>query len=273
MYKLVAIDLDGTLLNSEKKVSEENRTALQLASEKDVKIVICSGRVFKGARVFARHISTNEPIIACNGALIKDMQTDDVLYANTVSKEDCHRIVDICHKENVYFHAYLGDVLYTEALKFGSAFHSKMNQRLPSEDRLEIVLADDMHEVVETNPALAYKFVAISDNAEQLAKTRSRICDIKTIDVMSSFYDNFEMVNHGVSKGNAVKFLCEKLDIKREEVIAIGDNENDLSMIQYAGVGVAMGNAESIVKDIADYITLDNDKNGVSDAIRKFILD
>ncbi|MCR4434698.1 MAG: Cof-type HAD-IIB family hydrolase [Clostridiales bacterium] len=272
MYKLMAIDLDGTLLNSSKNISKENVKMLQLAMNEGVKIVICSGRIFKSARIYARQVCARGPLIACNGAVIKDMETEQVFYNNTLSKKDCFNIIDICRKQGIYFHIYIGDTLYAQTLEFGAAFYKKLNEELPEQDRINIEIEKDLNRVVEENPISPSKIVVVSEDLELLSRARKKISEIDSVEIMSSFYDNFEIVNRGVNKGNALKFLSEKMNLDREEIVAIGDNENDYSMIRFAGVGIAMGNAENFIKEIADYITLDNDNNGVAAAVKKYIL-
>ncbi|RCX17952.1 hypothetical protein DFR58_106120 [Anaerobacterium chartisolvens] len=272
MYKLIAVDLDGTLLNSQKYVSRENRHALKCAMDKGVKVVVCSGRIFAGARIFAGQIETNEPVIACNGAVIKEMSSSKVIYSNSLSAQACCEIIDVCHKEDIYFHVYIGDTMYTERLEYSSLFYWNRNAELSEEDKVDIRLTEDIKRVVEGNTDPIAKVVVISRDGGKLSKARRSMEFVKTIDITSSNYDNFEVINHGVSKWNALKYLIERMKIQPGEVIAIGDNENDSSMIKNAGLGIAMGNAEEYIKQIADYVTLDNDQNGVAEAVKEFIL-
>jgi hypothetical protein len=272
MYKLISVDLDGTLLNSRKKISKENKEAIELAIEKGVKVVVCSGRVFKGARVYARELNIREPLISCNGAVIRDIKTDEMYYSNLLRKDDCYNIIDICRKENIYFHVYIDNDVYTEKPECPSVSYWRGNSEQPEEDRVKVYMTDDFNKVVNQSSVQVSKFVAISRDFGLLSKVRTKIEGINNVDVMSSNHDNFEVVNKGVNKGTALKFLSEKLKIESKEIIAIGDNENDLEMLKYAGFRIAMGNAEKSVKEIADHITLSNDENGVAEAIMKLVL-
>lgn len=272
MYKLVAIDLDGTLLNSGKRISDENKNTLRLAMEKGVKIVVCSGRIFSGARIFALEIGTNGPLIACNGAIIKDLETEELLYTSTLDMEDSCKIIDICRREDIYFHAYIGDTMYTEKLDYSSLFYWERNQELPEEDRIDIQIVESMKKLLSEIPTPVAKFVVICKDNEKLLRIRKLVERIEGVTVVSSGQDNFEVVNAGVGKGAALKFLAERLGIRREETMAIGDNENDISMLEYAGLSIVMENGEPFVKELADFITVSNNENGVAYAIRKFIL-
>ncbi len=272
MYRLISVDLDGTLLNSQKKISGENIEAIHMAIEKGIKVIICSGRVFKGARVFARKINTKEPLVSCNGAVVKELETGKILYSNLLRKEDCYEVVDICRRENIYFHAYMDDDMYTENPDCPSILYWKGNSELPERDRVKINITDDFKKTIEKSNILVSKIVVISEDLNALSMIRKRIEEVTGVDVMSSNFDNFEVVNRGANKGTALKFLSEKLNIAREEIIAIGDNENDYTMLKYAGLSIAMGNAEDSIKRIADLVTLTNDESGVAKAIKKIVL-
>ncbi|MCX7710114.1 MAG: Cof-type HAD-IIB family hydrolase [Clostridia bacterium] len=271
MYKLIAIDLDGTLLNSKKHISQEDKDAIRFAIAQGVKIVICSGRIFAGVKIFARQLEIKGPIIACNGALISDAETGDILYSNPLKVEDCIRVIELCREEGIYFHVYAGETMLAEKLEFSSLFYQKRNEFLPEEERIKIRIVDNVGQVLRAETDLPYKLVAISEEQRVLRNLRSKVQKISGVEVVSSNYDNFEVMNSGVNKGAALKFISEILGIKREETIAIGDNENDDSMIRFAGLGVAMGNAEDSIKRISQYVTKANEECGVAEVIRKYI--
>lgn len=272
MYKLVAIDLDGTLLDMNKEVSERNKKALALAREKGVKIVVCSGRVYIGARLYAKQIGSVDPIIACNGAIITDRLDGKIIYSDNLDTEVCIKINEICQKHGVYYHVYAGDTMLTERLGFTSERYFERNKFLPPEDRVDIEVVENMETKLRAIPGKVLKFVIVTDDPEQLRRVRKDMEQLEEVDVMSSNYDNFEVMNKGVSKGAALERLSSVLDIPASQMMAIGDNENDISMFEYAGLSVAMANGESIAKAAAKYITEANDDDGVAHAIEKFIL-
>lgn len=117
-----------------------------------------------------------------------------------------------------------------------------------------------------------YKFLFIDNEREKLVKLRQELSTLNGINISSSWDNNLEVMDNWVSKGNSLEFLCNKLKISAKDVIAIGDNENDLTMINYAGLGVSMGNAADIVKNNADIITTTNDEDGVAKIIEKYVL-
>ncbi len=272
MYKLVAIDLDGTLLDSTKEISTRNKKAIASAIEKGIKIVICSGRVYSGARLYAKQIDSKDPIIACNGAVIAEKVDGRVIYSNYLHTEACMKINDIFHKNDLYFHVYAGDTMYTEKLGFTSLKYFEKNKSLPKEDRVDIEIVEDMAAKLKSISGMVLKFVAVADNKALLKIARYEIEQLQNVDVMSSNYDNFEVMQKGVNKGAALKKVSEYLKVPPSEMIAIGDNENDISMFKYAGLSIAMENGEDIAKEAAQYVTASNDDDGVAQAIERFIL-
>lgn len=272
MYKLVAIDLDGTLLNMDKEISERNKKVISSAIQKGIKIVVCSGRVYTGARLYAKQLGSKDPVIACNGAIITEHLDGEVLYLNNLNTEDCLKINEVCQKHGVYYHVYAGDTMLTEKLGFTSKKYYERNRALPAEDRVDIEIVGSMAEKLKSIPGKVLKFVVVSDDPELLKTVRNDMMQIESVDLMSSNYDNFEVMNKGVSKGAALERLSQFLKIPAGEMMAIGDNENDVSMFEYAGLSIAMGNAESCAKEAAMCITAPNNQDGVAIAIEKYIL-
>lgn len=271
MYKLIAVDLDGTLLDENKGIHEDDKAALAYAVEKGITVVVCSGRIFKGAGFYAKDLGLQGPVIACNGAIIRDLATGKDLYMQLLGMQQCLEIIALCRRENIYFHAYAGDVMYSEKLEHSTLFYWNKNQQLSPGDRVDIHITDSVADKLLELKAVPSKIVVISDDAEKLAHVRKGVSDITGVAVMSSGRNNFEVMDAAVSKGAALQFLTDRIGIAREEVIAVGDNENDESMIRFAGIGIAMGNAEESLKAVADFVTLPNTSQGVAYAIKKFL--
>ncbi|MDF2503706.1 Cof-type HAD-IIB family hydrolase [Clostridium sp.] len=271
-YKLICIDMDGTLLNDKKEVSEENLNALKMASEKGVKIAVCTGRLFASARYYAELIGVKAPVIASNGAYIREKDRDDVIYELSLGVDKCKKIQSIIDKYdfNVYYNKY--DSVFTEAEFSKDNTYAAMNKILPDKNKIKLITTKDINKVIEEQGDNILKCICISDDYESLDKAREEILKVGEYEVVSSNRDNIEIMIKGVAKGRAVKVLADFYNISREEIICIGDNENDLSMIDYAGMGVAMGNATDVVKKIANYVTDTNNNAGVAKVIEKFVL-
>lgn len=268
-YKLVAIDMDGTLLNNNNEVSERTRKAIDKAKEKGVHIVISTGRVLKSALYYGKSLNLRAPIIACNGAIIAD-ESDNIIYKNSIDKNLIKSIIDIAKERNIYYHFYDESRFYShvkveEVLKF----YNEGNK----ENSIDIKVFENIEEIIEDKDLNVYKFIFIDENKDNLQNLRRELGNIDNIGISSSWANNIEAMGCNVSKGEAVKELCTKLNIKPEEVIAIGDSENDLPMLRFAGLGVAMGNGNQIIKKEADYITDTNQEDGVAKVIEKFILE
>lgn len=271
-YKLICIDMDGTLLNDDKKISNQNIEAIKKAHDKGVNIAICTGRIFISARYFAELIGVKAPIIASNGAYIREKDKEEVVYKVPLGKDNCEEIEKILNRYD--FHKYYNQF---DSIVSGKAFPKDyryviVNNTLPKKHKINLVTTDNMGQYIKENSDEILKCVCISTDFEKLSEAKAELLKIDGIEAVSSGRDNIEIMNRGVSKGRAVSKLADFYNISSDEVICIGDNENDISMIKYAGLGVAMGNGESYVKDVADYVTNTNNNSGVAKVIEKFIL-
>lgn len=270
-YKLICMDMDGTVLDDDKKVSEENLKAIKEAHSKGVKIAICTGRLFANAKVYADMFGIKAPIIASNGAYIKDKDDNDVIYKSVLGSEKAKKIFSTINKYGLSIFFNTCDAVISNRDFDERNTYVRMNKELPKDQQVKLIYIKDMLEIIEKNGDEILKCICIESDIEKLNRARKEIEAFGEFEVVSSFRNNFEVMCRGVSKGRAAKVLAGFYNIKREEVICIGDNENDISMIEYAGLGVAMGNAEDKVKKISDYITDTNNNFGVAKAINKFV--
>ena len=268
-YKLVAIDMDGTLLNSSNQVSERTRDIIEKAKNKGAHIVLSTGRVLKSALSYSQSLNLKNPIVACNGAIIVD-EDSNIIYKRPMDNNLVKEIVNLARREDVYYHFYDESRFYShvkvdEVLKFYNEGNAKT--------RIDVEVFDDIEELIKLKDLNVYKFLFIDDNNDKLKKLRTELDKLRNIGTSSSWVNNIEAMGLNVSKGEALRELCNRLHINPEEVIAIGDSENDISMLQFAGLGVAMGNGGEAIKKQADYITDSNDEDGVAKVIEKFVLE
>lgn len=272
-YKMLVMDMDGTLLTDDKQVSDENKEALRRASALGVKIVISTGRIFTSARAYGEMLGVDTPIIASNGAYIREKDKDEVIYAKPMGEDNIRRVVELSKKYNIYCHLFTSDTVYTEKLIYASANYHKWNKMLPQDKqvKIEIVDRDQWDLVVNEHSDELLKAVIIDEDFDKILSMRRELSSID-VEIASSFRNNFEVMNKGVSKGNAVAFLAGCCNIDRDEIICMGDNENDISMIKYAGLGIAMENGTDEAKRAAKFVTRSNNDSGVAYAIEKFIL-
>ena len=289
MYKLVAIDLDGTLLNSYGEVSNENKQAIKNAINKGVEVVLSSGRIGDSVESIAHDLSANNYYISGNGSMLYNMQEDKIEYENFIEKEKMLKLIKICEENSIYYSIYTENMVITKSLKYNVAFYNYDNIKKAFDKRTNINIVQNIYEYVENLKNNKFLKITICDDSEIIF---SRIIDkfkkINNIDVLDVAhmsrkiikegteevpveYYYTEITNKNVDKWTAIEILIKKLNIKREEVIAIGDNMNDKLMIKNAGIGVAMGQANPKIKEIADFITQDNNNNGVANILNKLI--
>ena len=273
MYKLLAIDLDMTLLDREKKISQKNKVAIKLAKQKGLHVVLCSGRILKGVMHFAKVLGlSDEVVVACNGAIVRDLKTNKDVYYIGLDNDSSIEIAKICKANNIYYHYYYKDIMITQRLDYSSRFYYEKNKELPDDEIIEIIV-DDSLETIKSCENLITKFVIIDKDIEKVDYVRKQIQEnVYNIETTKSDVNILEIMKKGVNKRNALECVCSYLKIDKKEVIAIGDNENDLEMIGFAGLGIAMENAIDSLKEIADYITDSYENDGVAKAIEKFVL-
>ncbi|WP_418223273.1 Cof-type HAD-IIB family hydrolase [Clostridium isatidis] len=274
--KLICIDMDGTLLNSKHEVSDENKKAIKKAHDRGVNIALCTGRMFLSAKYYADLIGINTPIIASNGAFIKNGYNDKAIYENPLPKDIAIEIYKIAKKYRLTIQFNSWNVLFMETPASEEHAYVVMNRDLPEEKRVKFIINEKLDEAIQNYEGNILKAGVIEKaaNKDKLWTAKEEIKDIfrDKLHVVSSGDNNFEITVGSVSKGNAAAYLAKLLNIPQEEVMCIGDSENDLSMIKYAGIGVAMGNGLDIVKEAADYVTDTNDNIGVAKAIEHFVL-
>lgn len=277
-YKMLVTDMDYTLLNKEKKISERNREAVRKAIEKGVHMVVATGRIYTSARVYAKLLGLSTPIIASNGAIIREAafssseNTERTMFKDTLNMKAVKEMIKLSRKYGLCCHFFTEDTIYSEKLVTVSLRYTEWNKYLGAEDQVKIIIVDDILEALEGDKAEILKAVVVDRDSEKLQGLRNDILSTGIVSASQSMKDNLEVMNKGVTKGNAVKMLARMYGIDRKEIIAIGDNENDMSMIEYAGMGIAMGNAEESLKNVAKCITGDYQEDGVAEAIEKFIL-
>lgn len=265
--------MDGTLLNSKRVISEETRLVLQKAHALGVQVVVSTGRIFSNAAFFSNSIGVKSPVIASNGSFVREKDKDEVIYKCTIDSKKCMEIMGICKKYKTKANFYTPYGTFCNSRLF--FFIMKNFVQKQASEPIFVKYFNNERKLIENilkNEDNIIKCEIVHRDAKKIKQLREVLSEIYDIEIASSSSRNIEITKKGVSKGSAVKKLAEYYNIKREEIIAIGDSENDMSMIEFAGLGVAMGNALEKVKAKADYVTDTNDNNGVAKVIEKYIL-
>ena len=289
MVKLITIDIDGTLLNSYGEVSRENKRAIQKALDKNIDVVLTSGRMPKGILPIANEINSNNYLICGNGAAIYDIQKDKMIYSNYLSKKKVLEIIDLCEKNNIFYNIYTNNRILAKELNYNLLYYTYENTKKPREKRTRICLVKDMHSYILKYEEDDFLKITICDkdqtNFKNITKTLKRVKNIDVLDVShiskkiiefeSKIYEityyYTEITNKNVNKWTAIERLIKLLKINKNEVLSIGDNINDKEMIENAGIGVVTENGSPLMKDIADRVVASNNENGVADAINTYI--
>ncbi len=289
MYKMIAIDLDGTLLNSYGQVSEKNKELLNKAMQKDINIVIASGRSTNSVKNIANELGVNSYIICGNGSLIYDLKKDEIIYDKFIDKKKVLQIIKICEANSIYYNIYTESMVIAKTLHNNVLFYHQENAGKADSKKTKINIVQDIYKYVEEMENQNILKITISDNDNVIfngiIKKLREIKDIDVLDVahmsrkiikygteeISLEYYYTEITNQNVDKWYAIEYLIDKLGIKKEEVMTIGDNVNDKIMIENAGLGVAMGNSAPYIKEVADVVVSDNNQDGVAEAIEKVL--
>lgn len=271
-YKLIVTDMDGTVLGEDHKITDENKKALREVEKMGIKVVFATGRFHDSAKEHIDFLEDTMPIISSNGAIIKHPITNKVYYSNFIDKNTSLEIAEVMERYNLSYQVYTDKNIFQtyqteEEMMFMRDFIAKNFS-----DNTEITFKQDIREDIKNSNVLKFNVLEM-ENPKLLDKVRDDLKFMNNIEITSSWKNNLEIMNEGSNKGNAVEFLANLLEIDREHIMAFGDNYNDLSMIEFAGIGVAMGNAEEKVKNIANYITDKNGNSGVAKAINNLILE
>ncbi len=282
--RLIATDLDGTLLNEEHEVSKENIKAIRRAQEQGIEVIVATGRTYFDAVSICKKFGLNTYLISYNGAAIHDktgqeissltMGRDDVRYmVNWLEERDYYYEVSTNKKIYISFHA--KEILQREAQRLkGTAFEvdstyfEEIVEQIFSQSGMTPV--ENYEEAMDAAEAL-YKVFCFSFDDKKRQIAIDTFAGMKQFLMTSSMTNNFELGNKDASKGNALKIVADRLGISLDKAMAIGDNYNDVSMMEIVGFSVAMGTAKEDIKKLCSFVTYGNDKHGVAHAIEKFM--
>lgn len=290
MYKLIAIDLDGTLLDSYGEVSENTKRILKETMKKGTKVIIASGRTVDSIKAIAEDISSDKYIIAGNGSIIYDLKEKNVIYEKYIPKSKALNIIKICNDNSITYSVYTNKTIIADSLKYNILYYYKQNLKKETSKKTSITIVPNIYDYVKSMDNEKVMKIFICDKHQSvfnsILKKFSEIEDIEILDVshmsrkmisngskdiaLEYFYT--EITEKDVDKWYAIEYLINKLNIDKTEIITIGDNINDVKMIEQAGLGIAMKGSSPKVTGVADYITdLDNNHNGAALAIEKFL--
>ena len=270
MYKIIACDLDETLLNDNAIICQRNKEAIQKAIEHGVKFVPATGRGYRSTQDILEELNLKdmaaEYVISFNGACLTENKDNTVLNFEGLTWETAEKLFELGQKYDVCIHVYSPDVLYV--------YHVDEDELNYIRLRYNFKIIDDQKNLEFLKGQKIPKVIYGSTDSEylhQIAEELGSITDDLDVSYSSNRYMEFN--KKGINKGSGLKKLAQKLGVSMDETIALGDNFNDLSMIQAAGLGIGMNNTNPKMKQECDYITeADNNQGGVAEAIEHFVL-
>ena len=286
MYKLVAIDLDGTMLNQYGIITEKTKKAIKKVQDKGVEVMIASGRAITSVKRFSKEINSKKYFISGNGAITYDIENNKILYENILKKQKALQIIKICEENSIYYNIYTETGIIAKNLNYNTLYYYKDNLTKPDENRTHINIVEDVYNYIDEKNEKILKIMICDEHRavfNSIVRKLKEIPDIEVLDVshmsrkiikqgteeiaLEYFYTEVSAKN--VDKWNALEEIIKLMNITKEEVVTIGDNANDLKMIKNAGLGIAMGESAPYIKQTADMVALSNEEDGVANILRK----
>lgn len=280
MVKMIISDMDGTLLNGAMKISEENSKAIKAAQNKGIEFMVATGRDRGAAAAPLQEAGIDCAMITLNGAQIFD-RNGETLSAVEISKEKMRKMLAILDEHDVYYEVFTTDDIYSssQAARVES-FATELSAHMPhltyktaiamasaNIAMWDIAYTDDMHKLIEEDKQFLKLFCFHKDGPNVLGPVAKKLEELGDIVVSSSGAHNLEVNHKNAQKGIAVASVAQERHVSLDDIMTIGDNFNDVSMLELAGVSFAMGNASVEVKEYAKYVTDTNLESGVAKAI------
>ena len=284
MYKLAAIDLDGTMLNQYGIVTQRTKQAIKRAQQRGIEVIIASGRPMDSIKAIAEEIKSEKYFISGNGAIIYDIQNDKIIYENTLKKQKTLDIIKICEENSIYYNIYTEKEIIAKNLQCNVLYYHKENLNKEEKNKTHINIVENIYDYIVDRDEKVVKITICDNNQVIFNSIMRKLKEIEEIEVLEVSHMSRKIIRQGsvevpieyfyteisaqnVDKWNAIEFLKEKMQIKTEEIVAIGDNVNDKKMIENAGLGIAMGESTPVIKNVANQITGSNNEDGVAQAL------
>ena len=275
MNKLLFTDIDGTLTNSKGKIPEKNIKAINRLADKGIKTVLCTGRNITKALPVAKALNINLPIVCIDGILLYDVKNKRTIHGMLLENSEAKELINIAEKFGVFAEA-------SNGYKYYKHIHSKdqlkfdfFNSHTPI-GRLKSYLGgirylNSYSELKKISGGYYQVTIGCDENIKKEIIEEIKSKGFENIDIRDNLWDGYIFINRkGADKSRGIDILCSKFGISPDETVSIGDDLNDLGMLEFCGTGVAMGNALDKVKKAADFVTLTNDENGFALACERF---
>lgn len=262
-YKLVAVDIDGTLIGDDLVIRPNTRSALRCCSEEGIIVTLATGRMFQSSVPYARQLGISVPLITYNGALVKDSGSGEIYHHRTVPLPLALKVVRLAKELGLQLHVYVDDEYYVEE-------YNEWSKKYEEIAGVKAHAVGDLEKFLDREPT---KFI-ISDDPERMDTYINHLQEELAADLYltRSRPIFLEILHPAVSKVEGLKILGKRFGIKLSEMVAIGDSYNDVEMLKAAGLGIAMGNAPPGVQAQADWVTGSVEEEGLVTALERFLL-
>lgn len=267
LYRLLVADIDGTLVNAAREITPPVLSAVRAAQAAGVRVCLATGRIWPSARAFVEGLGADPPIILYNGGMVYDFARDEVWFRAPLPRQHATDVLRIVRRHPaVQPHLYVDDGVYVPRMTAATLAYQR-------KDSLQARVVGDLADWLEADPdRVPMKILNIGERTALEAVAREIEALPCRVNHVFSEIDYLEILPPGVSKGAALQAAAGRLGVGPEAVIAVGDNLNDLAMIEYAGLGVAMANAPEALRARADFVAPSNDDHGLQHVIERFVL-
>lgn len=270
--KMIGLDLDGTLLNTKKELTENTRRVLREAIDAGILVLMATGRPYTGIPAELRNFPGIHYALTSNGARVLDTDHNKLLIEQLLPMESAKKALRIFEKYDTLSEIYFDGQGYADAAKLDNVGKYHHDPNMWNYVRSTRIAVPDIWDVIAKENRNMDKVQALFANLNERASAWKELSELRELELVGSLNYNIEINAAGVNKGTALVALGEMLGIPRESIMACGDGDNDVHLLQEVGFGVAMANAQPQVKEAADHITASNDEDGVARAIEKFAL-
>jgi Cof subfamily protein (haloacid dehalogenase superfamily) len=270
-YRLVALDLDGTLLDSSLNIRDATLETLREARSRGIQAMIVTGRHHTAAHAYWHQLQLDLPAICCNGTYVYDYRLNRPLCGNPLTQKEALDLLSIVREHPVHLMVYTEKAMTHEADAPHLAGMRRWSNTLPPPVRPRFERVDSFERVLEGTSTI-WKFLIASNDLEALSACEQAVASRPEFECVRSSHGRSDISRAGNTKGQRLAEFIEQRGIAPQEVIAFGDQHNDKEMLELAGLGVAMGNGHPSLQELANYVAGSNDSDGIAEVLRQFVL-
>lgn len=262
-YKLIAVDMDDTLLDNKLRISERSIEAVRKVRASGINITLATGRMFCSVKPYAEQLGINLPLITYQGALVKNALSEEVLLHKAVPLNLARQVITSVKEYGYHINVYINDKLYVEKITPEGEHYSEICG-------IELNAVGDLLGFLQ-HPPTKVLIISSEEKIDQLQNDMKPIYG-EQLHITKSKPHFLEFSHPEATKGHALAMLANYFGVQREQVMAIGDGYNDVEMLEFAGMGVVVGNARDEIKALADYVAPSNEEEGVAEVLEKLVL-